>query len=218
MLQQRGITTAQGSWDGHEGAAADVTRPCPTDPAGRQVGHAATADSGGRFVDAGVVQIQSLGAGAREVGKGNHGVLLTVGSAWVVPERRGAPDLGIGETERHWDAVQRGRGGVKDTQTDIAPVGSAPGRGSMGPGNGRGRHRGRVPPSECRPASATVSGRSEACHPRAGADSRRLSGGTAGVFSGGGRRTMRIVVTARAPGSGRVYAVGGSARSRIRTR
>jgi hypothetical protein len=39
-------------------------------------------------------------------------------------------------------------------------------------------------------------------HARAGADRRRLSDGTAGIFSGGGRRTMRIVVTARAPGSG----------------
>ena len=75
-LLHRDITTAHGSRDGHEGAAVGMTRPCPADPTGRQVNHAATADSSGEFVDAGVVQIQSLVAGARELGRGNHGVLL----------------------------------------------------------------------------------------------------------------------------------------------
>jgi hypothetical protein len=75
-LQHRDLTTAHGSRDGHEGAAVGMTRPCPADPTGRQVDHAATADGSSTFVDGGVVQIQSLVAGARELGKGDHGVLL----------------------------------------------------------------------------------------------------------------------------------------------
>jgi hypothetical protein len=77
-----------GSCRGHKVAAAGVTRRCPTNPAGGQVDHAAAAGSCGRLVDAGVVQVQSLTAGARRLWGRDHGVLLGSGSAWVVPNRR----------------------------------------------------------------------------------------------------------------------------------
>jgi hypothetical protein len=129
------------------------------------------------------------------------------------PECRHGEPIGRREAEQ-----QRKRVASKDTHLDIAPSRSGRERGSTGPRNGRGRHRRRAPPSESQPASATVCGRSEAFHARADADRRRLSGGSGGVFSAGGRRTMRMVVTAAAPGRGRACAAGRSARNRGRTR
>ena len=137
----------------------------------------------------------------------------------MVPERRGVPHLGTGRRngtgmpsscESGWRQGHADRHRPGDDRSGGART--------TGPGNGRGRHRGRAPPSESQPASATVSGRSDALHPRVGADRRRRSSGTAGVFSGGGRRTVRIVVTAGAPGPGQACAAGRSARDRGRTR
>ena len=62
-------------------------------------------------------------------GAGERGsrCVLAVGSAWVVPERRGVPIRHRG-TERHWDAEQpRKRMGVREMQVDVAPVAIGPG-------------------------------------------------------------------------------------------
>ncbi len=144
-------------------------------------------------------------------------VLLRSGSAGVVRGTARCPEC------RHGEPIGRGgssSGSVRrnDTHLDIAMSRSGRERRSTGPRYGRGRHRGRAPPSESQAASARVCGRSQAVRPRADADRRRLSGGSDGGFSVGGRRTMRMVVTAAAPGRGRACAAGRSARNRGRTR
>jgi hypothetical protein len=63
---------------------------CPTDPAGRQVGHAAASGSSGRSVDAYVVHIQALVACCRVLKRWDHGG-PRCRQCWVVLERRRVP-------------------------------------------------------------------------------------------------------------------------------